>query len=93
MLLYIASSLVCSTHNNNNNNNNKKEQRCRLPVLYDKYSTGGAFDAPTQNTIKYGCHMFVVQQLNSEVNIDQLFVTTYYISLMPTPPIRSGNEM
>ena len=22
MLLYIASSLVCSTHNNNNNNNN-----------------------------------------------------------------------
>ena len=29
----------------------RKEQRYRLPVLYDKYSTGGAFAAPTQNTI------------------------------------------
>ena len=29
---------------------NAKHQRYHLPVLYDKYSTGSAFDAPTQNT-------------------------------------------
>ena len=30
-----------------------KEQSYHLPVLYDKYSTGGAFDVPTQNTIQH----------------------------------------
>ena len=29
----------------------RKHQRYHLPVLYDKYSTGSAFDAPTQNTM------------------------------------------
>ena len=49
----------------------RKEQRYRLPVLYDKYNTGGAFDVPMQNTIRgmYVCYAYMYAYNLTTVNI------------------------